>query len=74
MALTPYQQEALRRARGNVLTVEDVLVHKIIAWRGRDRDDIESILAAGHEIDRDYVRRWVEYFGFEQRLEEAGLV
>jgi hypothetical protein len=68
VALTPYQQEALRRAQGNVLTVEDVLVHKIIAWRARDRDDIESIISAGHDIDWGYVNRWVEYFGFRGRL------
>ncbi len=75
VALTSYQQEALERAvpNDNVLTIEDVLVHKVIAWRPRDLDDIASILAAGHVIDRDYVRRWVEYFGFELRLEEAGL-
>jgi uncharacterized Zn finger protein len=70
IALSPYQQEALKRARNHVLTVEDVLVHKIIAWRGRDRDDIESILAVGHQIDWAYVERWVEYFGFESRLAE----
>ena len=69
VALTDYQQVALERAKDNVLTVEDVLVHKIIAWRGRDRDDIESILAAGHDIDWAYVRHWVEYFGFEDRLD-----
>lgn len=70
VALTHYQQEALRRATDHVLTVEDVVVHKVIAWRERDREDIQSILEAGHEIDWDYVSEWVEYFGFEERLKQ----
>jgi hypothetical protein len=69
IALTDYQQEALRRAEGNVLSLEDVLVHKIIAWRLRDRDDIDEMLRLEHDIDWDYVRTWVEHFGFEERLE-----
>ncbi len=28
-----------------------VIVHKLLAWRPRDRDDVASILAAGHDLD-----------------------
>lgn len=52
-----YQRVALDRA-SDVLTVEDVIIHKLIAWRPRDRDDIVSILEAGHEIDAGYVEHW----------------
>ena len=55
LAETEYQRTALRRARGGVITVEDVIVHKLIAGRPRDVDDIASILAAGVAVDDTYV-------------------
>ena len=49
--MVEYQRVALRRSVDHVLTAEDVIVHKLIAWRLRDRDDIRSILeAAGAEL------------------------
>ena len=54
----PYQQLALDRAVDNVLTVEDVIVHKLIAWRPRDQDDIASVLAAEHDLDEQYIEHW----------------
>lgn len=53
-----YQQLALARAQGNVLTAEDVIIHKLIAWRPRDVDDVRSILQAGHDLDTEYIERW----------------
>jgi hypothetical protein len=73
VALTEYQQEALGRAEDHVLSVEDVIVHKLIAGRPRDRDDIRSILEAGHAIDWDYVRRWAGEFDVWERAQEFGV-
>lgn len=71
--MTDYQKEALRRAVDHVLTVEDVIVHKIIAWRPRDRSDIQSIVDAEHQIDWAYVGRWAEAFGVSERIDELGI-
>ncbi len=71
VAETDYQREAMRRAVDGVLTVEDVIVHKLIAWRPRDRDDITSILAAGHEMDADYIERWAASWEVSERWAEA---
>lgn len=57
-AETSYQREALSRAIDGFLSPEDVIVHKLIAWRPRDRDDIESILATGRPLDVAYIDRW----------------
>ena len=66
------QQEAIRRAceedigggtRGRVLTVEDVIVHKLIAGRTQDRADIEAILASKVPLDEDYVEQWAAFWG-----------
>lgn len=68
---TAYQDEAYRRAVDGRLTVEDVIVHKLIAWRPRDQDDVRSILSAGHAVDEDYVRRWAAEWDVLDRWELA---
>ena len=74
VAGTSYQREALRRALGDaesvpeagavpVLTVEDVIVHKLIAGRYRDLADIEEILESGTPLQADYIERWAQFWG-----------
>lgn len=70
-AETPFQHTALDRARDGVITVEDVIVHKLLAWRARDRDDIASIFAAGHALDERYIERWAEAWEIPDRWAEA---
>ena len=73
IAGTRYQQEALRRALGDVesvpeagavpvLTVEDVIVHKLIAGRYRDLADIEDILGSMPSLQDAYIERWAEFW------------
>jgi hypothetical protein len=70
-AQTEYQRLAIARAVDGVLTAEDIVVHKLIAWRTRDRDDVQQILAAGHSLDRGYIAGWAEAWGVADRWEEA---
>lgn len=58
LAATDYHEEAMRRATDDVLTVEDVIVQKLMAWRPRDRDDIDSIMSTGPTLDTAYIDRW----------------
>lgn len=62
LAETAYQKEAMSRALDGILTIEDVIVHKLIAGRPRDIDDIRSILSTGSSFDVSYVednaRQW----------------
>lgn len=67
VAETEYQELALDRAVDGVLTVEDVLVHKLLAGRPRDGDDVSSILASGRAFDETYVARWAEVWGVTDR-------
>ena len=71
VATTEYQERALDRARDHVLTVEDVFIHKLIAWRPRDQDDIRSILSTGIAYDAEYVNHWAREWGVEDRWREA---
>ena len=66
-----YQEVALDRAKEHVITAEDVIIHKLIAWRPRDRNDIASILEAGVELDDDYIRRWAGQWQVLDRWDEA---
>lgn len=68
VALVDYQRLALDRgAAAHVLTVEDVLVHKLISWRPKDRDDVEAILATGPTLDEAYVDEWAAAWEVDDR-------
>jgi hypothetical protein len=71
VAETDYQQIARARASDGHISVEDVIVHKLIAWRGRDQDGIRSILEAGHPLDRDYIARWAAGWEVSDRWAKA---
>lgn len=64
LAELPYEVEALRRAAAipvsgmavRICTAEDLILHKIISDRNRDRDDVEGvILSRGGSLDRGYL-------------------
>ncbi|HTU00383.1 MAG TPA: nucleotidyl transferase AbiEii/AbiGii toxin family protein [Candidatus Sulfotelmatobacter sp.] len=70
LAFSPYEQEALLRARPAKLgtaevrfaSPEDLIVHKIIAARPRDLDDVRSVLARNPGLDFQYIRQWLREF------------
>ncbi|MEM1331853.1 MAG: hypothetical protein AAGG08_00215 [Actinomycetota bacterium] len=67
LPVVEYQRIALQRSTDNVLTVEDVVIHKLIAWRPRDRDDVRSIIEAGARFDMRYLDRWVDAWDLSER-------
>jgi len=66
---TPYEQQAMARAREieiegypvRFAAPEDVIIHKILAGRMRDLEDIRSILRK-QAVDTDYIRQWLKAF------------
>jgi predicted nucleotidyltransferase len=69
-SFSAYERQAIERA-GNVkvgkaevrvASVEDVIVHKVIAGRPRDLEDVASMLAKNPEYDREYVEKWLVQF------------
>lgn len=71
LAETEYQSVAMDRAIDGALSAEDVIVHKLIAWRPRDQDDITSILAAGVPLDGSYISDWARRWDVLERWESA---
>ena len=83
VAGTAYQHEALQRALAAVervpgagtvpaLTVEDVIVHKLIAGRYRDLADIEEILESNPTLEEHYIERWAEFWEVLDRWQVVG--
>jgi len=70
-SFSPYEKEALARTRSieiegrqiKYASVEDVIIHKLVAGRPRDCEDVKGIiLRQQSSIDLPYVHRWLKQF------------
>ena len=67
---SPYEAEALSRVNRvrvggcevRYASVEDLIIHKLVAGRPRDMEDVRSILLKNPGYDRAYVQRWLADF------------
>lgn len=79
LAWLPFERDALARASSfdfggvsvRVVTVEDLIVLKAVAWRHRDQDDIERLLIRhGRSVDLQQIRSaLVQLFGMLEEPE-----
>ena len=51
------------------LSLDDVLIHKLIAARFKDEADVEDILRTGPDFDDDYLAKWIDEWGVRDRYE-----
>jgi hypothetical protein len=83
LAWLPFEEEAIGRASAvafrdvsiPVAQPQDLIVYKAVAWRDRDKADIERLLLLhGHELDleriRDLVRQFAEALEEPERIRE----
>jgi len=69
-SFSPYEKQAIERAKGVKLgrsevrfaSLEDVVIHKVIAGRARDFEDVKSILLKNPKYDLVYIRKWLKEF------------
>ncbi len=69
-SFSPYEREALSRVRKididavfvRFASPEDVIVHKLVAGRPRDVEDVRHILSMQKKIDDAYIRGWLTQF------------
>jgi hypothetical protein len=67
---SPYERQAIERAKDIKLdrsfvrfaSLEDVVVHKVIAGRARDFEDVRSILLKNLKYDSVYIEKWLKRF------------
>ncbi len=67
---TPYEQQAIKRAkkiklgRQNVrfASLEDLIIHKMIAGRERDIEDVKTIILKNPKFDKSYIVKWLKDF------------
>lgn len=65
-----YERQAIERARkialgGTIIkfaSLEDLVIHKMIAERPRDIEDVESILLKNPQYDSRYIEKWLAEF------------
>jgi predicted nucleotidyltransferase len=65
-----YEQQAIERAKEIKLgrtsvrfaSLEDVVIHKVIAGRARDLEDVRSILLKNPRYNSDYIKNWLKAF------------
>jgi hypothetical protein len=69
-AFSPYERQAIERGKdiklGRTLvrfaSLEDVVIHKVIAGRARDVEDVKSILLKNPKYDSGYISGWLKEF------------
>ncbi len=89
-SFSPYERQAIERGKDvtfgrtkvRFAALEDVVIHKVIAGRARDLEDVKSILLKNPKYNSDYVERWLVEFDrslgehflkiFEDLKEETG--
>jgi len=83
-SFTAYERQAMDRVRtvpvGNAqvrfASVEDLIIHKVVAGRPRDVEDVRGILLKKPALDTPYVRRWLRELdvslneSFSERFEQ----
>lgn len=69
-SFSEYERQAIKRGRAVKLSgtevrfaaVEDLLIHKLVAGRPRDIEDVRTVLAKNPGLDRAYTERWLADF------------
>lgn len=71
-SFSEYERQAIKRTRPvkidnypvKFASCEDVIIHKMVAGRAIDEEDVRSILAKNkNSIDLKYIRKWLLEFG-----------
>jgi len=77
-SFTPYEEQAIENSKRILIddypvrfaSCEDIIIHKMVAGRAIDEEDVKSILAKNENaVDLEYVNKWLSEFGRIQEHE-----
>lgn len=66
-SFSPYEQQAIARARRVTIRqtsvrfaeLEDLVIHKVVARRPRDLEDVQSVVLKNPNLDAGYTCMWL---------------
>lgn len=69
-SFSPYERQAIERARTvrfgrtpvKFASLEDLIIHKLIAGRPRDLEDVKSVVLKNPRYNRAYITGWLKKF------------
>jgi len=69
-SFSAYEHQAIQNAKQVKIStqdvcfasLEDVIIHKIIAGRPRDLEDVRSVILKNPDYDLDYIKKWLREF------------
>ncbi len=69
-SFSPYEKQAFDRVRrvtigkaqARFASLEDLIIHKMVAGRARDEEDVKTLIAKNPKLDVDHVRHWLKQF------------
>jgi predicted nucleotidyltransferase len=69
-SFSPFERAAIERAKEvrfddvpvRFASLEDLVIHKMVAGRARDIEDVRAIVLKNPGYDRDYIRGWLSDF------------
>ena len=80
-SFSKYEKEAIKRVNRirvsdfyvNYVSVEDLIIQKIISARERDIEDVKIILKKNKKIDKRYILRWLSEFEKSLNIDFKGI-
>lgn len=69
-SFSPFERQAIERGKDIKLgrtavrfaSLEDLVIHKVIAGRARDFEDVKSVLLKNPKFDSAYIMKWLKEF------------
>ncbi|OGD11477.1 MAG: hypothetical protein A2W20_09380, partial [Candidatus Aminicenantes bacterium RBG_16_66_30] len=66
-SFSPFERAAIERAKEvryddvpvHFASLEDLVIHKVVAGRARDIEDVRSVLLKNPGYDKEYIRSWL---------------
>ena len=70
MAIARAKKTSVLGRQVSFASPEDLVIHKVIAGRPQDLDDVSSVVLKNQDMDKDHIRKWLR--SFDETFPEKG--